>query len=95
MKADRRGRVRFGYRLNYGGGDYESLRIEVSSNGKVNITTRDQHWGEEGAPSSVYRDLMGDRDFIQKLSLAQRVAAQHGIARKLFAGVPSYEVAAR
>ena len=97
MIADKRGRVRFGYRLPVGassGGDYTPLRIEVGPNGTVNITTRDRLWGEEGAPSSVYRDLMGNRDFIRRLHKAQAVTAAWTIRNRLLNSVPSYEVAA-
>jgi hypothetical protein len=88
MKVDKRGRVRFGWRLKHGTRSYYTpLRVEVGQTGAVNITTRDQRWGEEGAPAVVYKELLGDRSFVSTLYKAQRLVQQSKIVR-------SFEIAA-
>ncbi len=58
MNVDHRGRCRFGHK---------GFRAEVGKSGSVNIASRDRNFGEESVGSLVYKDLMGDPEFISKL----------------------------
>ena len=76
MRADNRGRVRFGHK---------GYRAEVGQSGSVNLTFRSRMWGEERAGNDDYKHMMNDPVFIEKLFKAQTEARRAGVRRMLWA----------